>query len=251
VFIRSVSLVALYDRLCLLVWSVLGQSFHGDTCLTPTEGNVTRILHRLDNEVNELLFAAIKANKCAYQIATAHDHRQLIAERSIQTYKYQHLISVLNGTDKDFPAFLWCSLLEQVNIPINLLRHSRIHPKRSAYAELHGHFDFNSTPLGIPGTKAVIFESVSQRPSSFADHGKTGWYIGPCINKDRNYRVYVTATRADRESNRVDLFPTKCRLPISTDATRLTAALENLKHEMAPQSIHHQSNDNNFGTPLF
>jgi hypothetical protein len=36
VFIRSVSLVALYDRLCPLVWSVLGRSFHSDTCLTPT-----------------------------------------------------------------------------------------------------------------------------------------------------------------------------------------------------------------------
>jgi hypothetical protein len=82
------------------------------------EGNVTPILHRIDNEVNDLLFAAIKANNCKFQIATAHDHRQLIAERAIQTYKY-HLILVLNGTDKDFPAFLWCSLLEQVNIQIN------------------------------------------------------------------------------------------------------------------------------------
>jgi hypothetical protein len=125
------------------------------------EGNVTIILHRLDNEVNDLLFAAIKANKYKFQIATAHGHRQLIAERAIQTYKY-HLISVLNGTDRNFPAYLWCSLLEQVNIQINLLRQSRIHPKQSAYAELHGHFDFNSTPLGIPGTKAVIFKSVSQ-----------------------------------------------------------------------------------------
>jgi hypothetical protein len=135
------------------------------------EGNVIPILHQLDNEVNDLLFAAIKANNCEFQIATAHDHRQLIAERAIQTYKY-HLISVLNGTDRNFPAYLWCSLMEQVNIQINLLRQSRIHPKRPAYAELHGHFDFNSTPLGIPGTKAVIFESVSQQPSSFADHGK-------------------------------------------------------------------------------
>jgi hypothetical protein len=79
------------------------------------EGNVTPILHHLDNEVNDLLFTAIKANNCKFQIATVHDHRQLLAERAIQTYKY-HLISLLNGTDKDFPAFLWCSLLEQVNI---------------------------------------------------------------------------------------------------------------------------------------
>jgi hypothetical protein len=70
------------------------------------EGNVTPILHRLDNEVNGLLFSAIKTNDCKFQVATAHDHRRLIAEQSIQTYKY-HLISVLNGTDKDFPAVFW------------------------------------------------------------------------------------------------------------------------------------------------
>jgi hypothetical protein len=38
VFIRRVSLVALYGRLYLLVWSVLGQSFHSYTCLTPIQG---------------------------------------------------------------------------------------------------------------------------------------------------------------------------------------------------------------------
>jgi glucan phosphoethanolaminetransferase (alkaline phosphatase superfamily) len=36
VFIRRVSLVALYDWLYLLVWSVLGWSFHSYTCLTLT-----------------------------------------------------------------------------------------------------------------------------------------------------------------------------------------------------------------------
>jgi hypothetical protein len=60
------------------------------------EGNVTPLLHRLDNKVNDLLFAAIKASNCTFQIATAHDHQQLIAEWSIQTYKY-HLILVLNS----------------------------------------------------------------------------------------------------------------------------------------------------------
>jgi hypothetical protein len=38
---RSVSLVALYDRLYLLIWSVLSRSFHSDTCLTPTIDTVS------------------------------------------------------------------------------------------------------------------------------------------------------------------------------------------------------------------
>jgi hypothetical protein len=38
-----VSLVALYGRLFLLVWSVLGWSFHSYTCLSPTIGIITDI----------------------------------------------------------------------------------------------------------------------------------------------------------------------------------------------------------------
>jgi hypothetical protein len=45
VFIRSVSLVALYDRLYRLIWSVLSRSFHSDTCLTPTT-NTIFFLHK-------------------------------------------------------------------------------------------------------------------------------------------------------------------------------------------------------------
>ena len=69
--------------------------------------------------------------------------------------------------------------------------------------------------------------------------------------KYRNYKVYVNATRATRESNRVDFFPTKCRIPLSTDATRLTAALDNLKHELAPTPVQLTSCNNNHSTPLY
>ena len=199
-------------------------------------GNITPILHRLDNEVNTDLFAAIKANECNYQLVTAYDHRQNLAERAIRTFK-EHFISVLHGADRHFPANLWCTLIEQVNTQINLLRQSRITQRRSAYAELHGHFDFNSTPLAILGSRAVIYEPVSRRTTSFADHGKEGWYIGACMLKYRNYRVYIPATRGERESNRVEFFPTKCRLPNTSDASRLAAALEDLRHELHPKLL--------------
>ena len=209
--------------------------------------NITPVLHRLDNEVSKDLFAAITANACKYQLVTAYDHRQNLAERAIQTFK-NHFISVLHGTDSAFPAHLWCRLLPQVNIQINLLRQSRINPRRSAYAELQGHFDFNSTPLAILGSVAVIFETVQQRTTSYADHGKRGWYIGPSMLKYRNYSVYVTGTKGERDSNRVDFFPPKCRLPNSNDATRLAAALEDLRHELRPRPF--DLMDASHGTPL-
>ena len=55
--------------------------------------------------------------------------------------------------------------------------------------------------------------------------------------KYRNYRVYVPATCGERESNRVEFFPTKCRLPNTSDASRLAAALEDLRHELHPKLL--------------
>jgi hypothetical protein len=71
------------------------------------------------------------------------------------------------------------------------------------------------------------------------------------MHKYKNYRVYVNATRAERESNRVDFFPTKCRIPLSTDATRLMAALDNLKLELQPQPGQLTSNGNTYGSALY
>ena len=42
---------------------------------------------------------------------------------------------------------LWCRLLEQTEMILNMLQASRIHPSLSAYNELHGVFGFSKTPL--------------------------------------------------------------------------------------------------------
>ena len=84
------------------------------------EANITPILHRLDNEVSDDLIEAIKKKKLKYQIVTAYNHRQNLAERAIQTYK-SYLISNLHGTDREFPATLWCQLLVQVELQVNLM----------------------------------------------------------------------------------------------------------------------------------
>ena len=95
------------------------------------KANITPILHRLDNEISDELIEAINAKQLKHQIVTAYDHRQNQAERSIQTYK-NYLISNLHGTDREFPAYLWCQLLEQIELQVNLIRPSRINQNRSA-----------------------------------------------------------------------------------------------------------------------
>jgi hypothetical protein len=59
--------------------------------------------------------------------------------------------------------FLWDNLVKQANITLNLLRASCLNPKLSAYAQLHGSFDFNRTPLAPPGTKVVIHVKPDKR----------------------------------------------------------------------------------------
>jgi hypothetical protein len=103
------------------------------------DGGVKPILQRLDNEISRVLIKAITDKGIDYQLASPHDHRLNPAERAIQTFK-SHLISILHGCDNKFPAWLWCQIIPQVIITLNMLRRSRINPKLSAYTQIFGFF---------------------------------------------------------------------------------------------------------------
>ena len=152
------------------------------------DAGITPILQRLDNEVSAELITAITEKNLKYQLANAHDHRHNYAERAIQTFK-NHFISILHGCDSRWPAHLWCRIIPQTVMSLNMLRASRINPKLSAYNQLFGNFDFNRTPMAPLGTKCIIFEKKQQRISTWSDHGKHGWYICP---SPQNYRNYIT-----------------------------------------------------------
>jgi hypothetical protein len=72
-----------------------------------------------------------------YQLVTPHIHRQNSAKRAIRTFK-NHFFAVLSGTDCKFPLNQWDKLLPQTKLTLNLLRGSRINPRLSAQAQLHG-----------------------------------------------------------------------------------------------------------------
>ena len=84
----------------------------------------------------------------------------------------------------------------------------------------------------------------------YLDHDKNGWYISPCLNKYQKYQVNVTSSKDTQESNRIDFFPTKSRLPNTTLIDQLSAALEDLKHECNPTIIHHPVVESKDGTTL-
>jgi hypothetical protein len=188
-------------------------------------------LHRLDNEAPAKLKALIVSKGLQYQLVPPGIHRRNSAERAISTWK-DHFIAGLSTTDKQFPLHLWCRLLPQCDMTLNMLRASRVNPHISAYQLLHGTFDFNATPLAPPGTKAIIHEKPANR-TTWAPHGIEGWYVEPAMEHYRCYKVYCPTTKAVRVSDTVELFTTHCQMPAMTTteaaikaATDLASALQ-------------------------
>jgi len=149
-----------------------------------------------------------------------------------------HFISGLCSTHPDFPLNLWDKLLPQATLTLNLLRPSRINPQLSAHAQVYGAFNFDKTQLAPPGIKVLAHERAEDR-ESYAVHSARGYYVGPCLNHYRCYRIYIPSKNSFRIANTVDWFPRNIKMPTAsaTDillatAKDLTAALR--QHQQNP-----------------
>eukprot|EP00957_Ditylum_brightwellii_P178108 13565825-Ditylum_brightwellii.AAC.1 len=109
---------------------------------------------RMDNEALAALLRNMEKKKLDVQLAPPHMHRRNAAKQAIQTFK-DHFIAGLLSTDPQFPPQLWCRLLPQATLTLNLLRPLHINPRLSAKAQLNSAFDFNQTPLVLSGTKVL------------------------------------------------------------------------------------------------
>ena len=69
----------------------------------------------------------------------------------------------------NFPMHLWDKTIPQAELTLNLLRQSRLNPKLSAWKQLHGRYDFNSTPIAPPGIKVKAHVQPIQR-QTWAPH---------------------------------------------------------------------------------
>jgi hypothetical protein len=65
--------------------------------------------------------ATIDKNNMTYQLVPPHNHHRKLAEKSIQTFK-AHFISILCGTNTNFPLHLWDQLLPQAEHTLNMLQ---------------------------------------------------------------------------------------------------------------------------------
>ena len=145
-------------------------------------------------------------------------HQSLISEKEIQTLK-AHLIEGLSSCDPNSPIHLWYRLIRQSDLTLNLLRPACMNPFLSADVYLNGDFDFNRTPLALPGIRVIMFE-VPTKICTFAQHGVEGWHLGPSPEHYRCYTVYFPATNVERIVKTVDFSPHNLPVPkhSSTDA---------------------------------
>ena len=109
--------------------------------------------------------------------------------------------------DPNFPLNQWDRLLEQGNITLNLLRASRSNPNLSAYAFIHGNFNFQATPLAPTGTKVVAHVKPDAR-GSWELNGEPGWYVGPALQHYRCVTCYFPKSRSQRVCDTVTFIPT-------------------------------------------
>ena len=123
-----------------------------------------------------------------------------------------HFISGLCSVDKKFHLHLWCRLLDQAELTLNMLRTSRINPNLSAHEQLHGIHDFNATHLAPLGTKCIAHEKSSQC-GTWAPHGQHGWYIGAAPKHYRCCQIYIPKTQGIRICDTVEFFPTHWKMP--------------------------------------
>ena len=107
-----------------------------------------------------------------FQLVPPHIHHRNSAERAIQTIK-EDFIAVLSSTHKEFPLHIWCRLLPQASLTLNLLRQSCMDPKLSGYAKLYGEFNYDAMPLAPPGTQVIIDEKLTVR-GTWSSHGVKG-----------------------------------------------------------------------------
>ena len=165
-----------------------------------TERGVVNEVIRIDNQTSaDLQVYFDKVAKITYNYVPPGNHRTLHAERDIRTWK-NHFIATRAGVDKSFPANLWDSLLDQVDLTLNLLRPCGLIQNTSAWEYVCGPYDYKKNPIGPAGAKVLVYENPNER-ETFADHGVEGFYVGTAWNHYRCFRVWIPSTRKFRTSD--------------------------------------------------
>ena len=127
---------------------------------------------------------------------------------------------------------------------LNLLQQSRINPKLSAYAQVHGAYDFNATSVAPPGICVVVHEKPAVR-GSWSIRGIDGWYLGHTLHQYICFEVFANNTSHSRIADTVEFFLHHFTVPFPLSAEIAIEAETNLHmiYKIHPQAHHSCSLD--------
>jgi hypothetical protein len=165
-----------------------------------------------------------------FQLVPPYCHQMNTAECAIRLFK-DHVIAGLCSRDKAFPMNMWYRLLPQAILACNMLRTSRINPKKSTATHLNGQYEYNRASMAPLGTIIIAYETPNHR-RTWAPHGHDGWYKGPALEHYLCYRVYINKTRSERVVETVELFPTNVNIPFQSSRDFKNEAAKQLTYTL-------------------
>lgn len=190
---------------------------------------------RMDNASSAAFEQFCAKEKVQVQYVPPHNHRANKAERAIRTFK-NHFIAMLATTDPNFPLCMWDELLPQAELTLNTLRSSALTPFLSAWAQLHGPYEYEQSPIAPAGMAVTIHERSTTR-KSWAVHGVPGYYVGPAWKHRRCYRAVVAATCSMRVTDTLAWHPHTLSMPAASPMDQVSAAIGHLAKSLKTLAI--------------
>ena len=183
----------------------------------------------MDNECSKCIQNYLEEKETRRHHVAPHAHRVNVAKPAAKKAKY-HLIAALATLDWGCPIQLWSKMLKQVQDTLNMFRTSRNDTTKTAYQELEGDFDWNTTPMAPLGTKGSVYIHPDNR-NMFAPHCNEGFTVGRAPHHYRLLEFYIPATRGYRLSGTYRLYPQHCRMPVTTEEDKTVEAAKELLAE--------------------
>ena len=190
-------------------------------------------LHKLDNETSKDVEEFIASQQTRIQYTPPDMHRANPAERSIQTWK-ACMKSTMASVPSDFPIALWCRMIEQVDLSVNIIRKCRQNPLLSAWTAMEGEFHFDATPIAPPGTEMMMHDKPNRR-KTWGYNAKKAWYLGPCLRHYRSVRGMLPSTKGERITDTFRFRHHAIDIPNLTPADRILEAAKQLDNAIQQQ----------------
>ena len=117
-----------------------------------------------------------------------------------------HFITCLCEADPKYPAKDWDIFLPQATLTSNLLQNCRFNPNFSVYADIHGIFNYNKTPLEPLGTRSLFHEKTTTF-CTWEHNGTDRWYIEPDLEHYWCVECYIPSNHSTCITDTVEFLP--------------------------------------------